>query len=247
MRKYLSLFIATAVLLTGCGKRNDTSKSSTETTSTTTTTSTTSSSLPQDIVPENTFEQKSATELAAYKSKIIKELDNSVPYSKITVDNKVSGVYLCVEIEGTKNITNFGNYIYEIRNAFEVVFEHEQTAGVDVLLMNGNDTYIKYYDIGEHGKTGVFCYVYDYRDGGIKSTRIETIDDLCSLFPALRQYIGKSDVDPNKLAVYEEVMAVLNEQYDRPEDEILEELAPKYGMSASDLKQLLRDVMSEIY
>ncbi len=57
----------------------------------------------------------------------------------------------------------------------------------------------------------------------------------------------KSQLDKNDVAIYEEVMEILNDQYDRPEDEIFKELAPKYEMTAAELKQFIRDMMEKIY
>jgi hypothetical protein len=47
--------------------------------------------------------------------------------------------------------------------------------------------------------------------------------------------------------IYNEVIDRLNSEYDRPEDEILEEIAPNYGMSAAELKEFLNEFMEAYY
>ena len=61
----------------------------------------------------------------------------------------------------------------------------------------------------------------------------------------------KSDSDKEILSeknakIYNEVMDALND-YSREEDEILEEIAPKYNMSFSELKQFLFEYMEAYY
>lgn len=47
--------------------------------------------------------------------------------------------------------------------------------------------------------------------------------------------------------IYNEVMEQLYEDYDREEDDILEEIAPKYGMNGTELKEFMHDYMEAYY
>ena len=47
--------------------------------------------------------------------------------------------------------------------------------------------------------------------------------------------------------IYNEVMHVLEDQYERDEDEILEEMAPRYNMTVDELRQFMFDYMDAFY
>lgn len=57
----------------------------------------------------------------------------------------------------------------------------------------------------------------------------------------------KSILNLGNTKIYNEVMKKLDEEYYREEKEILEELAPKYDMSALELKQFMFDYMEVYY
>lgn len=47
--------------------------------------------------------------------------------------------------------------------------------------------------------------------------------------------------------MYEEVLNLLNDDYERPENEILEEIAPRYDMTAEELKNFMYEYMDAYY
>lgn len=95
---------------------------------------------------------------------------------------------------------------------------------------------------------------------------IEFLDDKYETYDLISLQVGKIDIyksltansvnaNPTKdtilndqnTQIYNEVMNTLNSDYDRDEDEIFEEMAPQYGMTADELKQFMLDYMEAYY
>lgn len=186
--------------------------------------------------------------LKPYVDKIITELGDTVPHTNITVTCEVDQFSVSIIINGQCNITYFGNHIVKAKSAFETVFSETERDSLAVVLADDESNLIAYFnhDVGEI-KAGAYGLLADRRLGASKYTALDSIEALCELFPATYTFIGKSKVEPSALLIYEEVMEILSEQYNRPEDEILAELAPQYNMTADELKKLIQDVMSDIY
>lgn len=77
----------------------------------------------------------------------------------------------------------------------------------------------------------------------------ETIYDASSDYSYNSQEDNSSGsiLNAENAKIYNEVMDALNADYDRDENSILEELAPNYGMTASDLKEFLRAYLEAYY
>lgn len=135
------------------------------------------------------------------------------------------------------DITLFGNCVYDSLKACNAVIgENGYTLTVylkDTLFFNT--------DFGNMG------HVVDSRSGENEMTFIETEDDLCELFPALISHISKENLSQADLAIYEEVMQILNEQYDRSEDEIYAELAPSFDMSVQQLQDFMMEMIQRVH
>lgn len=58
---------------------------------------------------------------------------------------------------------------------------------------------------------------------------------------------GNEILNEANTQMYNEVMEILYSDYDRSEDEILEEIAPNYDMTASELKNFLNEYMEAYY
>jgi|GEM_PF-5901158 len=180
---------------------------------------------------------------------IIILLNDEVPYSSITVSYS-EGVYdLGIIINGSDYITYFGNYVVAIKTAFESEFIDTDRGNFYISLRNDKNQNMIHFttgSIGDH-KAGAYGLIIDDRSTSSKYTALTIVDDLCDLFPATAAYISKAALNENDIAIYEAVWDILDTEYWRSEDEILEELAPKYGMTAEELKQFLMDMMEKIY
>lgn len=186
--------------------------------------------------------------LQIYEDDLAGRLQDAVPYKSITVTCDVDKFSIGVVVEGRENITNFGDYIIEVNSAFDAIFDTAQRRNVSIVLSdNGNDVMAYFnHDIGTN-HAGAYGIIADRRKGTSEYTPLESADDLCDIFPATYSTIKKDGINTDDLQIYEETMRILEEQYNRPESEILEELAPKYNLTTEELKQLIERVMEQIY
>lgn len=258
-RNITALFTA-ALLLTGCSGNKATEQSSAPTTSavtsdtTASTTSSPESSIEEQISDssavsdiEEAYYPKSDGTLKSLKDQLTDKISDSVPADIIEVKNGEKGIYVSVSVDGIENISKFGNYILDTRAAFNEIFAEETVEKLDIFLFDGINIAMSYEHEAYKGKLSSVALIDDRRSGESKKTYIFSDDELFEIFPQARQHVSKQGIDDEKIKIYEEVMAELNAQFDRPESEIYEELAPKYGMTAAELEALVREVMSEIY
>ena len=56
-----------------------------------------------------------------------------------------------------------------------------------------------------------------------------------------------SGIDQADLDLFNEVMAILESDYSRSETEIIEEIAPDYGMTPDELYQFLNTMLEQLY
>ena len=68
-----------------------------------------------------------------------------------------------------------------------------------------------------------------------------------SISPTSQQYVVKQSLNSEDVAMFEEVLKILNSDMNTPEDEIYERIAPNYGMSADELKAFMQKMLIEIY
>lgn len=185
-----------------------------------------------------------------HEGNIVSMLSHKIPISHVYV-SVYSGCFdLSAYIGPDGRINDFGIYILEVQEAFENEFAKEERGKFSVdLLMDGTDPPLFYFISNDYDETEILLSgkILDDRSGDLVSHKISGVESLCELFPATSIYIAKKEIDANDLRIYEEVMEILNNQFDRPEDEIIEELAPNYGMTASELKQFLFDTMEKIF
>lgn len=181
---------------------------------------------------------------------ISSELSQKVPISSLYVSEDAGCFYLSVLIGSEGKVSDFGIYVLEVQEAFENQFAEEERGNfhVQLKISKSNQNLIDFQSDDYTDTTvSISGLLLDTRSGENCFKKISDVEALCELFPATSIYIGKRKIDANDLRIYEEVMEILNKQFDRPEDELLEELAPNYGMTASELKQFLKDTMAQIY
>lgn len=141
-----------------------------------------------------------------------------------------------------QDITYFGNAVIEGRAVCKDVFENEPYS-FSVWWRN-DKLELEMSFVG--ASVDLYGLLVDRRSGEDKYTYLKNEADLVEIFPASREYTNRLDLDPDDLAIYDAVWEVLNEDYNRPENEILEELAPQYDMTAEELKQFMRDMMEKV-
>lgn len=96
-------------------------------------------------------------------------------------------------------------------------------------------------------KFGTYGNLIDKRSGEIEVIIMSSVEDLCKFFPALSREINESKMDKSDIQIYTEVMAELNSRMSESEEEILNDLAPKYDMTYQQLSIFMKDVMQRIY
>lgn len=252
-RNITALFTA-ALLLTGCSGNKATEQSSVPTTSAVTSDTTPGTTAAPELPTEEeisdteeSYQPKSDGTLKKMKNQLTEKISDSVPADIIEVKNGEKGIYVSVSVDGIDNISKFGNYILDIRSAFSEIFDGETVEKLDIILFDGVNIALSYEQEAHKGKLSSVALIDDRRSGESKKTYIFSDDELFEIFPQARQHVSKQGIDDEKIKIYEEVMAELNAQFDRPESEIYEELAPKYGMTAAELEALVREVMEQIY
>lgn len=265
-RTILLTALAGTLLLTGCGSAPEstepissiesnvseetTATTRAETTQPTSSTSTTTKATTKattTAAPEEVIEPKTDDELETLYKDFAAKISGRVPYSELSVKNGKKGIFVTVSIDGLDRITYFGNYIVDSKAAFNEVFSDEYAEELDVVLFDGINIAAFFQNEGYKGKLSNIALIDDRHSGESKKTYISSDEEICKIFPATREHLGKQGVDDEKLKIYEDVMEILNENMDRPEDELLAELAPNYGMTADELKSLLQEVMLEIW
>lgn len=185
-----------------------------------------------------------------HEKNISAALSQKIPTLIVSVTRSATRFDLSVSLQTEAKVSDFGIYVLEVQAAYEAEFDEDLRGNFSVNLpIDGkNPSMIRFSsdDYTEMSDT-LSGTLSDSRSGEVVSHDISSIDDLCEFFPATTIEIAKSEISDEDLAIYEEVMDILNEQMDRSEDEIFEEIAPNYGMTPEELKQFMRDVMEEIY
>lgn len=188
-------------------------------------------------------------ELQQREDNVIILLDGSIPYTSVVISGTGETLNMSIVIEGADHITDFGNYVIDGIAAYEAEFTENERGNLLIALHyeSGEDMVaFSTCDIGE-GTAGDYGLLRDARSGSAKYMALDTAEDLYAEFPVAAQHAAKNELDQNDVRIYNEVMDVLEAQYNRPEDEIYEEMAPLYGMTASELKQFIFIMMDKIY
>ena len=180
--------------------------------------------------------------LETHESSIISVLESDIPSPFVTISYKDDRYNISVILKNPDDIAFFGNYIIATIDAFESEFITTDRGNIAVNLICDKwaVSYFRYCD--EDG----FGVVFDDRSGSLETTYLKNVDDLFDIFPSAADYESKSDLYKNDVEIYDEVWSVLQEQYDRPETEIYEELAPRYGMTADELSDFMLDMLKKI-
>lgn len=234
MKRYFIALVCIIFLVTGCGSQQNQEPG-------------------KDVLSNTGTSSESGSlydpALQVIEENIISRLNGDIPYSEVVVSRKDEIFGLSITIKGSDYITDFGNFVISAKSAFEKEFPAAERERLIVALMDddGKDmAAFSTFPIGENvaGDYGLFR---DARSGSAKYTQIKNEGELCDLFPATSFYISKSTLDPNDIKIYDEVWEVLDAQYNRPEEEIFNELAPRYDMTAEELKQFISDMTEKIY
>jgi len=103
-------------------------------------------------------------------------------------------------------------------------------------------------DYGYSETSDLYGFLLDYRSGDASGSFVKTYDELLEKFPASKiENQEKERLSEDDLKIYNEVWAALDAEPNRPEEDIFEELAPRYGMTRSELKQFIWDAMEKVY
>lgn len=153
-----------------------------------------------------------------------------------------------VNLIGLEHLTRYGEYIYYLMLAVEDIFPDAQT--VEFSLSDGSTTSPKFLKFTAHPQIwdGIrYGKLEDFRGPSPVEYDLTTLDDLIALFPAMRTYGIGSGASQADIDLYNEVMDILESDYSRSEEEILEEIAPNYGMTPAELYDFLNNMLIAIY
>lgn len=144
-------------------------------------------------------------------------------------------------------ITDYGAYIYYLMEAVADIYPDAQK--VEFTLSDGKVENSRFLVFESYLWKASSHYgdLTDYRSGSPVSHEIETLDDLIALFPAMAADGIGSGIDQADLDLFNEVMAILESDYSRSETEIIEEIAPDYGMTPDELYQFLNTMLEQLY
>ena len=184
-----------------------------------------------------------------YEEKFIEMLnDKDIFPREVCITCAVDVFSASVIFNGADQITDFGIYVYAAREVFDSLVDRTHQDGICVILNNDGEDYIHYFNQHLDNTLGdAYGVVCDYRSGARIETVLNSVDDLCKEFPKTKIYISQSLLEPDDIRIYNEVMGILNQQYDRSEMEIYEEIAPNYGMTADELSQFIYDLSKKMY
>lgn len=144
-------------------------------------------------------------------------------------------------------ITDYGAYIYYLMEAVADIYPDAQK--VEFTLSDGKLENSRFLVFESYlwKSSSHYGDLTDYRSGFPVSHEIETLDDLIALFPAMAADGIGSGIDQADLDLFNEVMAILESDYSRSEAEIIEEIAPDYGMTPDELYQFLNTMLEQLY
>ena len=186
-----------------------------------------------------------APALAASESEIASALDAALAEhlpSGYTLDVSTSYATIDLHLIGMDYITDYGSYIYYLMEAVADIYPDVER--VEFSLSDGSLTNPSFLEFTARPQLWAdirYGELIDYRSG----SPIEY--DIKTLFPAMAADGIGSGISQSDLDLYNEVMDILNSDYTRSEEEILEEIAPNYGMTADELYTFLLDVMEQLY
>lgn len=166
------------------------------------------------------------------------------PYS---LDVRTGSGFVDLHLIALDEITDYGAYIYYFMEAVADIYpdaQHVEFSLSDGKLENSRFLVFEswFYESSYH-----YGDLVDYRSGSPVKYDIGTLDDLIALFPAMAADGIGSGIDQADLDLYNEVMDILQSDWSRSEAEIIEEIAPNYGMTADELDQFLEDVLNQLY
>lgn len=144
-------------------------------------------------------------------------------------------------------IADYGAYIYYLMEAVADIYPDAQK--VEFTLSDGKLENSRFLVFESYlwKSSSYYGDLTDYRSGFPVSHEIETLDDLIALFPAMAADGIGSGIDQADLDLFNEVMAILESDYSRSEAEIIEEIAPDYGMTPDELYQFLNTMLEQLY
>lgn len=169
-----------------------------------------------------------------------KGLQDKVPYADISLSFSPEPA-LSVDLNNSASITHFGSYIYYLVQETDKVLDTQ--LDLTMTLYNIRNEPVQIYRSSETG----YGRIMDYRDGSKRIFEIKDLDALIGMYPAMTTVGIGSAVSEENLLIYNQVMDFINSDFTKPEDDLLAEIAPKYGMTMAELKQFLKDIMKKIY
>lgn len=193
--------------------------------------------------------QKANEAVQSRENNTSNSLFKKVPRFSLNVTVSNDRYDLNVDVLGADNISHFGNFAVEAKHAFEEEFSDQERGELTISLLDEKKGIMVGFSTSNNDenadeKYGVYC---NYRVTPWEIVALDSVEDLCKIFPATSQYIAKGQLDPADVAIYDEVQAVLEEEYLLSEDEVFEEIAPQYGMTADELKTFMNEMIEKIF
>lgn len=136
-------------------------------------------------------------------------------------------------------VSKYGELIYRALKAIDAEFSDYRAT---ILFWSNQDIPISYRGTLSSGSLS------DKRSGEMKVTSISSPEDLASFFPSLR-FLLNAEANGVSIEEYDRYCQVIDALNDisRTEQEILEEIAPNYDMTAAELEAWMYEMMEKIY
>ena len=126
------------------------------------------------------------------ESAISNALADEVPILLVSVSNKDGQYSLDVSVSSSGKVSSFGNYSLASKSAFEASIPEGQRGRFSVsMAISGNSaSLLRFSGDGGAGKDALTGTMVDTRSGETVSTKIESLEDLRKLFPAVKLYVA---------------------------------------------------------
>ena len=172
-------------------------------------------------------------------------IGNSIPYTEASVTTTDKGRYhITLSIYDPKEITYMATYVKALLAACDGKVAPEQLYQIELNQCYEDGSIMITFRTSDDG----YGELIDWRSGEAKLTEVPTENDLLEQFPASKiEEQKKNALSEEDLAMYNEVMDILNSDFSKTEDQIYSEIAPNYGMTKDELAAFMKDSLKKIY
>lgn len=157
----------------------------------------------------------------------------------VSLEDDYNGLCVAVYLD-LLELSNFGGYVYITTQYYSEILKDMGIKSIRVYC--GEVSFVTY-----EGPLDIIGILFDGRSGEMKSVHIVSYDELANKFPRLRHVIAAEKLDPEDVKMFEEIMAILDKNTDRPDEEVFAEISPNYGMTAEELRVWMLEMIDKRY